>query len=104
MTVIVARVKDKKGLEKFIENTKYEEVGLARIGYNMKTADALGLKEVNKEDYYIYIKVPDEQVDVVKEQIKDYVEFLEGEEKEKVVKAFTDLESAAEEGFGALFS
>ncbi len=101
MAVLVFRVpKEKiKEAKALLERDPYAEDSFARLGYKFKEARYLGLEG---EDAYIYVDVPDEKAQMVRERLKDFAE-LEGEEKEKVKEAFEREESGAAAGIGAIF-
>jgi len=88
-----------KEAKAILEGSPYEEDSFARLGYKLKEAKYLGLEG---EDAYIYLDVGEDKVERVRERLQAFRE-LEGEEKEKVRKAFEEEESGAAAGIGAIF-
>ena len=53
--------------------------------------------------YYLIVEADEEFIKKADERLRNLATVLEGEEYEKIKKAYEEAESAAQAGFGALF-
>ena len=100
MAVFYIKPEKYKEAKKVVEADPYAEDSFAKAGYKLKEAKVLG---VGEEGYYLYLDASEEFLQKAREKLKDVSEELEGEDKEKVVKAVQEEEEAASAGFGSLF-
>jgi hypothetical protein len=78
-----------------------EEEFFKRLGPTVRDCKAMGWE---KDGFCIYIKAKDELVQEAKKLLAESpAKLLEGEDAEKMLKAFRDEAESAEAGMGALF-
>jgi hypothetical protein len=78
-----------------------DEEFFKRLGPTVRECKHMGLE---KEGFCMYIKARDDLVEEAKKMLKDSpAKPLEGEEGERLLKAFREESEAAEAGMGALF-
>ena len=89
-----------KEVKKIIEENPYAEDSFSKKGYVLREGKAL---KGDENAYYLIIEADEQFIKKADEKLKDLTTVLEGEEYEKIKKAYEEAENAAQAGFGALF-
>ena len=89
-----------KEAKKVIEANPYEKDSFAMAGYKLREGKALNM---DFDGYYLHVEASEEAIKKFDEKLKDLATPLEGEEFERVKKAFEEEEESAQQGFGNLF-
>ncbi len=98
--VICAPIEKKAELVKILEADPYNEVSFSRAGYKVKDGSQCGL---DKAKVYVHFSASDDAVKKLLEIAKPVASEASADEKKAFMEFIDGEDSAAQQGFGAIF-
>ena len=89
-----------KELNSILEADPYSEISFARVGYTVKTGDAIN---ENPKKVYIYIDASEDFFDFAEKKFSDIAVRADKEIEQRVVAKIIEEEEKAQGGFGSIF-
>jgi hypothetical protein len=91
--------RNKDRVEDIIKKNAYDELSVAKVGYNIKEIEINGEKRT-----YLIIEGNDEKIkEKAKELLSEFVKEVEGEETKKIIELVKEDDNNAVKGFGDIF-
>ena len=91
--------RNKYRVEDIIKKNAYDELSVAKVGYNIKEIEINGEKRT-----YLIIEGNDEKIkEKAKELLSEFVKEVEGEETKKIIELVKEDDNNAVKGFGDIF-